>query len=148
MKTRKLFILFFFLYCFLIPSNILFGAPAKLLAGTAKVNITPRDNGTVHDSLYAREAWFEDNHEWRRWPGYIADIRGAALGGYGADTDAKIIEVGAGESIMNRQLENFYILNGLMRDKPGPGDFVHGTRYQVIPVAPLGQPQPKPLDKK
>jgi hypothetical protein len=80
------------------------------------------------------------------WPGYVADIRGAALGGYGADTDKEIIEVGAGESIMNRQLENFYVLNGLMRDKPGPDDFKHGTRYQVTPVAPLGQEQP--LKKK
>jgi neutral ceramidase len=80
------------------------------------------------------------------WPGYVADIRGAALGGYGADTDKEIIEVGAGESIMNRQLENFYILNGLMRDKPGPGDFKHGTRYLVTPVAPLDQEQP--LKKK
>lgn len=59
------------------------------------------------------------------------------MGGYGADTDEKIIEVGAGESIVNRHLENFYKLNGLMRDKPGPGDFKHGTRYLVTPVEPL-----------
>jgi len=82
-----------------------------------------------------------------RWPGYVADIRSAALGGYGADQDSKIIEVGAGESIMNRELENFYKLNGLMREKPGPAEFQHGTRYLVTPVAPLGQPAPKPLDK-
>jgi neutral ceramidase len=72
-----------------------------------------------------------------KWPGYIADIRGAALGGYGADTDQGIIEVGAGESILNRHLENFYKLNGLMRDKPGPGEFKHGIRYQVTPVPPI-----------
>lgn len=35
-----------------------------------------------------------------------------------------------------------------MRDKPGAAEFKHGTRYQVTPVAPLGQPEPKPLDKK
>jgi neutral ceramidase len=72
-----------------------------------------------------------------KWPGYIADIRSAALGGYGADQDEKIIEVGAGESIMNRHLENYYKLNGLMRDKPGPGEFKHGTRYLVTPVPGL-----------
>jgi neutral ceramidase len=83
-----------------------------------------------------------------RWPGYVADIRSAALGGYGADQDSRIIEVGAGERVMNRQLENYYKLNGLMRDKPGPAEFEHGTRYQVTPVAPLGKPQPQPLDKK
>ena len=83
-----------------------------------------------------------------RWPGYVADIRSAALGGYGADQSNTIIEVGAGETVMNHQLENYYKLNGLMREKPGPAEFQHGTRYQVIPVAPLGQPQPKPLDKK
>jgi hypothetical protein len=94
----------------------------------------------------ARPFFFGYTWNGGEWPGYVADIRGAALGGYGADTDKEIIEVGAGESIMNRQLENFYILDGLMRDKPGPGDFKHGIRYQVTPVAPLGQGQP--LDKK
>jgi len=32
-----------------------------------------------------------------KWPGYVADVRSAALGGYGADQDPKIIEVGAGK---------------------------------------------------
>ena len=72
-----------------------------------------------------------------RWPGYVADIRGAALGGYGADQSERIIEVGAGESIMNRHLKNFYRINGLMRDEPGPVGFKHGTRYLVTPVPPL-----------
>ena len=72
-----------------------------------------------------------------RWPGYVADVRGAALGGYGADTNPKIIQVGAGESILLRELENFYKIYGLMRDKPGPGEFKHGTRYLVTPVEPL-----------
>ncbi len=42
-------------------------------------------------------------------PGYVPDVRSAAFGGYGADRD---IEVGAGERIMTRQLENLYKLEG------------------------------------
>jgi len=52
------------------------------------------------------------------WPGYIADVRSAALGGYGADEDPRIIEVGAGETIMTRHLQNYYKLTGLMREHP------------------------------
>jgi len=48
-------------------------------------------------------------------PGYIPDIRSAALGGFGADQSPHMIEVGSGEIIINKQLENYYILNGLMR---------------------------------
>ena len=55
------------------------------------------------------------------WPGYVADVRSAALGGYGADQGTRLIEVGAGESIITKQLENYYKLTGLMRDTPGPG---------------------------
>ncbi|HMH23874.1 MAG TPA: hypothetical protein VK563_18940, partial [Puia sp.] len=69
-----------------------------------------------------------------RWPGYVADIRSAALGGYGADQDPGIIEVGAGESMMNRQLENYYRLTGLMREKPGPVGFKPGPRWIITPV--------------
>jgi len=53
-------------------------------------------------------------------PGYVSDIRSAAYGGYGADDNERRIEVGAGEAIMNKHLENFYRLKGIMRDKPGP----------------------------
>jgi len=53
-------------------------------------------------------------------PGYVADIKSAAYGGYGADDNAGRIEVGAGEAIMNKHLENLYRLRGIMRDKPGP----------------------------
>ncbi|RFS26672.1 hypothetical protein DVR12_02460 [Chitinophaga silvatica] len=49
-----------------------------------------------------------------KWPGYIPDVRSAALGGYGADGD-NMIQVGAGEQIVTRHLENYYKLNGLMR---------------------------------
>jgi neutral ceramidase len=85
-----------------------------------------------------------------KWPGYVADIRSAALGGYGADMSqaspdadpslqSGLIEVGAGEIVMLRHLENFYRLNGLMREKPGPVGFVRGPRWIVTPV---------PRDKK
>jgi len=49
-----------------------------------------------------------------KWPGYIPDVRSAALGGYGAD-GGNLIQVGAGEHIMTKQLENYYLLTGLMR---------------------------------
>jgi neutral ceramidase len=63
------------------------------------------------------------------WPGYVADIRSAAQGGYGADQGGRLIEVGAGENIMLRQLMNYYRLTGLMRDKPGPTGFKAGPRW-------------------
>ena len=52
------------------------------------------------------------------WAGYIPDLRSAAYGGYGADVTTSI-EVGAGEKIMLRHLENLYGLRGMWRDKPG-----------------------------
>lgn len=67
------------------------------------------------------------------WPGYVADVRSAALGGYGADQGTDLIEVGAGEAIITRQLENFYRLNGLMRDKPGPTGFKGGVQWIYQP---------------
>jgi neutral ceramidase len=68
------------------------------------------------------------------WPGYVADMRSAALGGYGADQSPQIIEPGAGEMMMLRQLEDYYRLTGLMRDKPGPTGFKAGTRWILMPV--------------
>lgn len=53
-----------------------------------------------------------------KWPGYMADVRSAALGGYGADEGGELIQVGAGEAIMTKHLENFYKLTGLMRSAP------------------------------
>src|SRR5260221_11942 len=70
------------------------------------------------------------------WPGYIADVRSAALGGYGADQGETLIEVGAGEAITTRQLTNFYRLNGLMRDKPGPIGFKGGAQWITKPFKP------------
>jgi neutral ceramidase len=52
------------------------------------------------------------------WPGYVADVRSAALGGYGADDNSSLIEVGAGETMMTRHLKNYYKLTGLMRENP------------------------------
>ena len=52
------------------------------------------------------------------WPGYIPDIRTAAYGGYGADVSTHI-EVGAGETIMQRHLINLYKMLGMWRDQPG-----------------------------
>jgi hypothetical protein len=51
------------------------------------------------------------------WPGYIPDLRTAAHGGYGAESE---IEIGAGETIIERHLKNLYTLLGMWRDKPGP----------------------------
>jgi hypothetical protein len=69
------------------------------------------------------------------WPNYIPDIKSAALGGYGADqAGPNMIEIGSGEAIMNKHLENFYKLNGLMREKPGPVGFTPGPRWMITPV--------------
>jgi hypothetical protein len=74
------------------------------------------------------------------WPNYMPDIRSAALGGYGADQNGpKMIEVGSGEAIMNKHLENAYRLSGLMRKEPGPVGFTPGARWMVTPV-PRNQP--------
>jgi neutral ceramidase len=67
------------------------------------------------------------------WPGYIADVRSAALGGYGADQGGNLIEPGAGEAMMTRQLADFYRLNGLMRDTPGPVGFKAGSQWVIKP---------------
>jgi len=52
------------------------------------------------------------------WPGYIPDVRTAAFGGYGADTSTRI-DIGAGETIMQRHVINLYGLRGMWRDTPG-----------------------------
>jgi hypothetical protein len=74
--------------------------------------------------------WYEGT-----WPNYIPDIKSAALGGYGADQSSpKMIEVGSGEAIMNKHLENTYRLSGIMRSEPGPVGFKPGPRWMVTPV--------------
>jgi hypothetical protein len=52
------------------------------------------------------------------WPGYIPDLRTAAYGGYGADVTTRV-EIGAGETIVERHLINLYGLRGMWRDAPG-----------------------------
>ncbi len=54
------------------------------------------------------------------YAGYVPDIRSAAYGGYGADSNQSTLQVGAGEAVMNKHLENLYRLRGIMRGKPGP----------------------------
>jgi hypothetical protein len=74
--------------------------------------------------------WFDGT-----WPNYIPDIKSAAQGGYGADqNNPKMIEVGSGEAIINKHLENSFRLSGLMRTEPGPVGFTPGPRWMVTPV--------------
>jgi neutral ceramidase len=76
-------------------------------------------------------------YTWYRgtWPNYIADIKSAAQGGYGADQDSPtLIQIGAGESIMNKHFENYFRLNGLMRDKSGPVGFTPGSRWIMTEI--------------
>jgi neutral ceramidase len=69
------------------------------------------------------------------WPNYVPDIKSAARGGYGADqSNPKMIEVGSGEAVINKHLENMYRLTGLMREEPGPVGFKAGARWLVTPV--------------
>jgi pimeloyl-ACP methyl ester carboxylesterase len=69
------------------------------------------------------------------WPNYVPDIKSAAAGGYGADqNNPNMIEVGSGEAIINKHLENGYRLSGLMRAAPGPVGFTPGPRWIVTPV--------------
>jgi hypothetical protein len=46
-----------------------------------------------------------------------------------------MIEVGAGEAIMNKHLENMLRLSGLMREVPGPVGWTPGDRWIYTPVA-------------
>lgn len=69
---------------------------------------------------YATPFFFGYTWSGADWPTYVPDIRSAALGGFGADMGYTYIELGAGERIMNKHLENYYWLNGLMRSERGP----------------------------
>ncbi len=76
--------------------------------------------------------WFEGT-----WPNYIPDIQSAARGGYGADqTWPEPIAVGAGETIMNKHFENFFRLNGLMRDTYGPSGFKPVSQWKIVEIKP------------
>ena len=63
MKAMKSLISFLFLIGLLIPSNNLYGVNGKLLAGTAKISITPIGNEPFHDSLFARSLVLDLNGE-------------------------------------------------------------------------------------
>jgi hypothetical protein len=79
------------------------------------------------------------------WPNYIPDIVSAARGGYGADQNGPtMIEVGAGEAIMNKQLENVLRLSGLMREVPGPVGWTPGDRWIYTPVPRTNKLVPPP----
>lgn len=66
------------------------------------------------------------------WPNYIPDIQSAARGGFGADQSwPEPIAVGAGETIMNKLFEDYFRLNGLMRNEPGPVGFKAGSQWVV-----------------
>lgn len=51
------------------------------------------------------------------WPGYLPDIESAAYGGYGA-SDTTHVEVGAGERLVLKALEQLYTLQGRLRPAP------------------------------
>ena len=90
----------------------------------------------INDDIVIAANPFYFGYTWSagQWPGYVPSIKGAALGGYGADQDRGIIEVGAGEAIFNKHLENYFRLTGLMRTEPGPSGFERGARWIVTPV--------------
>ncbi len=101
------------------------GEPFSILALDWKVKM----EGT-HPFLFGY-TWYEGT-----WPNYLPDIRSAARGGYGADIEGPtMIEVGSGERIMNKHLENYYRLTGLMRAQPGPTGFKRESRWimQEVP---------------
>jgi hypothetical protein len=83
----------------------------------------------VANPFYFGYTWMDG-----QWPGYVPSIKGAALGGFGADQDRGMIEVGAGEAIFNKHLENYFRRTGLMREAPGPSGFKRGPRWIVVPV--------------
>ncbi|MDR2843750.1 MAG: hypothetical protein LBV57_03790 [Candidatus Symbiothrix sp.] len=64
---------------------------------------------------YATPFFFGYTWNGGKWPIYLPDIRSAAYGGYGADHGPDLIEIGAGEKIMNRELENYYWMTGIFK---------------------------------
>ncbi len=62
----KLGFLFFIVWSVVSISGKLFAGDGKLMAGTAKVNITPGSDEPLHDSIYARSA--------------VLDVRRQAIG--------------------------------------------------------------------
>lgn len=78
----------------------------------AMQNRWKREAGTPHALFYGYTQSTPDP-----WPGYIPDIRSAALGGYGAGNYVTI-EVGAAERIMDQHLIGLYGLRGMWLAAP------------------------------
>ncbi len=99
---------------------------ATILINDLAIAATPGELFVQHQLEWKRHAAlakvtpFFFGYTWiaGRAPGYVPDIRSAALGGFGADQSGGMIENGAGERIINTNLENLYKLNGLMREQP------------------------------
>ncbi|MDR3261321.1 MAG: neutral/alkaline non-lysosomal ceramidase N-terminal domain-containing protein [Tannerella sp.] len=115
----------------LINDEILIAATPGELFVQLGLDWKKKVQGDVQHPLYFGYTWIEG-----RAPGYVPDIKGAAQGGFGADQNDKIIEVGAGEQIMNRHYENYFKLNGLMRDNLGPSGFTRGPRWRMELIPP------------
>ena len=64
---------------------------------------------------YAVPFFFGYSWNGGKWPIYLPDIRSAAHGGYGADNGPNLIEIGAGEKILIKLIENYYRLNEVFR---------------------------------
>lgn len=111
----------------LINDDILIGMSPGELFTRLSIDWKQKMQKEVANPLFFGYAWIADGS-----PGYVPDIKGAALGGFGADQNNRMIEVGAGEQIMNRFYENYFRLDGLMRDQVGPSGFTRGPRWEVI----------------
>lgn len=122
----------------MINSNIVIAANPGELFAELGLEWKSKMQAEIENPFYFGYTWSA-----AQWPGYVPSIKGAALGGFGADQDSKMIEVGAGEAIFNKHLENYYYLTGLMRDKPGPVGFERGPRWIVTPV--LDPPRTKDI---
>ncbi|MDR1556976.1 MAG: neutral/alkaline non-lysosomal ceramidase N-terminal domain-containing protein [Tannerellaceae bacterium] len=110
----------------LINDDILIAlSPGELFAQLA-IDWKKKIGGEVAHPLFFGYTWIAGKS-----PGYVPDIKGAALGGFGADQNDKGIEVGAGEQLMNRQYANYFKLSGLMRNQIGPSGFTRGPRWEV-----------------
>ena len=125
-KTRHLDVR---LTTILINDDIVIAANPGELFAELGLDWKAKMQAEVANPFYFGYTWNEG-----QWPGYVPSIKGAALGGFGADQDRGMIEVGAGEAIFNKHLENYFTLTGLMRDKPGPSGFQRGPRWYVVPV--------------
>lgn len=110
----------------LINDDILIGMSPGELFTQLSIDWKQKMQKEVANPLFFGYTWIADGS-----PGYVPDIKGAALGGFGADQNNRMIEVGAGEQIMNRFYENYFRLDGLMREEVGPSGFTRGPRWEV-----------------